>query len=190
MSSLKYRPHKAFRFLHFDLENRPSTYLGQDFTTAEVTVVAACWADDPGSMVSWCLGIDEPRAMIEGFRGLYEEADCLSGHYITGHDLKLLNGALLELGMSPLPRKLMSDTYRDLVPMSGISKSQESMAEMYGVPEPKIQMSQMKWRSANRLEPEGIAKARGRAVGDVIQHIALRRRLLELGALRSPRHWP
>jgi hypothetical protein len=33
------------RVLDFDIENRPLTYLGSDFTTAEVTAIAWAWTD-------------------------------------------------------------------------------------------------------------------------------------------------
>jgi hypothetical protein len=50
-------------------------------------------------------------------------------------------------------------------------------------------MNQVKWRSANRLTPEGLALVRERVVGDVQQHISLRRELLSLGYLKPARVW-
>lgn len=54
---------------------------------------------------------------------------------------------------------------------------------------PKVQMDQKKWRDANRLTPEGLAEVRKRVIGDVQQHIEMRRRLLELGYLSAPVKW-
>jgi hypothetical protein len=50
-------------------------------------------------------------------------------------------------------------------------------------------MNQVMWRAANRLTQEGFAYVRERVVGDVQQHIEMRKRLLELGYLRGPRMW-
>ena len=60
---------------------------------------------------------------------------------------------------------------------------------MLGLNYPKVKMDQTKWRSANRLTPEGLALTRERVVGDVLQHIELRQRLLDLGYLCPPTLW-
>ena len=38
---------RPMRVLDFDIENRPLSYLGSDFTTAEVTAIAWAWCDRP-----------------------------------------------------------------------------------------------------------------------------------------------
>jgi len=50
-------------------------------------------------------------------------------------------------------------------------------------------MSQADWREANRLTPAGIEKTRKRVMGDVVQHMALRRELLKRQWLRAPTLW-
>jgi hypothetical protein len=50
-------------------------------------------------------------------------------------------------------------------------------------------MNQHRWRAANRLTGEGLALVRERVVGDVQQHIELRRTLLEKGYLSHPKIW-
>lgn len=176
------------RILSFDIENRPLSYLGADFTTCEVTAIAAGWADQK-KVFCWLLGVHTPDVMLEGFRGLWEAADVVSGHYIRKHDLPILNGAYIELGLPVLTPKLTSDTKLDLVKRSGISASQGNLAEMLGLEEPKPGMSTPAWRAANRLTPQGIKKTRERVVGDVVQHRALRARLAELGLLGAPKMW-
>jgi len=52
-----------------------------------------------------------------------------------------------------------------------------------------VNLGQTDWREANRLTPEGIDKTRRRCVGDVKQHIALRRELLKRDWLKAPRVW-
>jgi hypothetical protein len=178
----------ALSLLDFDIENRPLSYLGQDFTTAEITAIAASFVGEQKVHV-WLLGADDTVAMLEGFRSLYDRAACVTGHYIRKHDLPIINGALLENGHAPLAAKLSSDTKLDLLKRGGVSASQESLADMLGVAAPKEQMSQAKWRAANRLTPEGIAETRRRVVGDVRQHKEMRARLVELGWLGPPRVW-
>lgn len=179
---------KPLRILDFDLENRPLTYLGQDFTTADVTAVAAGWADQKKVHV-WCLGEVTAAVMLAGFKALYDEADVVTGHFIRNHDLPLINGALIEYGLPTLGPKLTSDTKNDLVRRKGVSVSQEALADMLGVTAPKEGMSQKHWRAANRLTPNGIQETKRRVVGDVRQHKELRARLAAAGLLGPPKVW-
>lgn len=183
---------KRTRTLDFDIEARPLSYLGADFTTRDVTAIAARFIDQkPKDTHVWLLGVDDPVEMFEGFRALYDEADIVTGHYIRGYDLPNLIGAMVELGLPPLTEKWTVDTKGDLLKNQGVSKSQESLAAMLGIKSPKIQMNQAKWREANRLTPEGIALTRERVVGDITQHIEMlaelrRRDLVGPGRLWTP----
>lgn len=179
---------KPLRVLDFDIENRPLAYLGMDFTSAEVTAIAAGWTDAKAVNV-WALGDVSLEDMLLGFKELYDEADVVTGHYIRNHDLPIINGALMELGLPSLGPKLTQCTKNDLNNSKGISKSQENLGEMLGIRAPKIQMNQPKWRAANRLTPEGIELTKKRVVGDVVQHKQLRAALIEQGRLNSPRIW-
>lgn len=176
------------KILDFDIENRPLTYLGQDFTTSDVTAIAAGFTDDD---YVWCglLGEMDQRRILTLFRSFYDAADIVTGHYIRKHDLPIINGAMVENGLPMLGPKLTVDTKLDLKTFSGVSKSQESLAAMLGIEQPKIHMTQGDWREANRLTPAGLAKTRERVVGDVKQHKELRARLADLGALRAPVMW-
>jgi hypothetical protein len=179
---------QPLRTLDFDLENRPISYMGSDYTTADITAIAWSWYDREEVEV-WLLGLVPQRMILEKFLERYAEADIVTGHYIRKHDLPIINGALMEHELPMLTAKLTSDTKLDLVKRAGISASQENLAEMYGLPHAKQHMSQIDWRKANRLTPEGIEATRKRVVDDVIQHKALRRRLIEAGALGPPRLW-
>jgi hypothetical protein len=197
--------HPAGRVLDFDLENRPLAYLGGDYTTAEVTSVAWAWVVDgkiKGKVQCALLGvpcyhpgcmayhIGEPLAdVILAFAEAYAAMDLGTGHFVRGHDLPVINGMLLELGYPPLPKRMVQDTKQELKDSKYVSLSQESLAAMLGVPAPKIHMDQRKWRTANRLEPEGLELTRQRAVGDVVQHVQMRNRLLELDWLKAPKVW-
>ena len=176
------------RILDFDIENRPLNYAGEDFTFSEITAIAWQFIGERPYYVL-CLGEVPHRTMLLGFVAAYVQADLITGHNIIKHDLRILNGALLEEGLSPLPPKLVCDTYADLKKKGGVSGSQESLANMLKVKTSKVGMSQADWREANRLTPEGIAKTKRRCVGDVKQHIQLRKELLRRDWLRPPRVW-
>lgn len=187
----------AQRTLDLDLENRPLNYAGHDdFTFSEITAIAC--ADlyvltngrHKGQNVKcWLLGEDHPLTMLEEFRERYIAADLITGHNLLKHDLPILNGAMLEYGLGPLPPRLVSDTYLHLKKRAGVSASQASLAAMLGIKAPKVSMSQTDWRLANRLYEEGIEKTRARCIGDVVQHIAMRKVLLEREWFRAPRMW-
>lgn len=182
------RARHELRILDFDIENRPLTYLGPDWNTAEVTAIAAGWSDQQKVHV-WALGETDLSTMLSEFRELYDRADIVTGHYIRKHDLPILNGAMLEVGLPSLSEKMTSDTKMDLVRVGQFSASQENLAEMLGVAEGKYHMNNTKWREANRLTPEGIRLTKKRVTDDVRQHKALRLALIRAGALKASRMW-
>lgn len=179
---------KRLRILDFDIENRPLSYLGSDFTTAEITAIACGWTDERKVHVR-LLGQDDPEEMLVWFLALYNQADIVTGHYVRRHDLPIINGALMEYEVGVLGPKMVSDTKTDMKRRSGISASQESLADMLGVNAPKYHMTQARWRSANRLSAEGIAETKRRVVGDIKQHKELRQRMIENGLLGPPTIW-
>jgi hypothetical protein len=180
---------RPLRVLDFDIENRPLSYAGDDFTFSENTAIAWHFIGEPGAPLVAALGEVTGEAMLRQFLVAYEDADMVTGHNILKHDLPLLNGASLELGLAPLSPTLVQDTYKHLKRKAGVSGSQESLAQMLGVEAPKIGMDQASWREANRLTPAGIEKTKLRCSSDVIQHMALRQRLLELDWLKAPAKW-
>jgi hypothetical protein len=178
------------RILDVDIENRPLSYLGQDYTTCEITGIAVCWHGQPKHMRVWLLGRDTPLTMLKGFREYYDDADMVTGHYIRMHDLPIINGAMVEYGLPPLSEKLTCDTKLDLVKKGQAwSASQENLAAMMGLSAPKVQMNTPKWREANRLTPAGLKLTERRVTGDVLQHMALRDALVDRGLLSEPKVW-
>lgn len=178
------------RILDFDCEVRPLSYLGGDYTTGDITAIAWTFLDEdevhcevqsfaPGSL----------DHMLSQFLKAYDEADIVVGHYVRGFDLPVIQGALLEKSMPPLSPKLVNDTKVDLMVSKYLSLSQESLAAQLGLDEPKDHMTQGDWRSANRLEPEGIKRVRERVTADVEQNVALYSRLKQLGWLKAPSLW-
>ena len=183
-----WRKARPLRTLDFDCENRPLSYLAQDYTTAEITAIGWAWIGHREHYVL-CLGEVPLRTMLLGFVAAYIQADLVVGHFIRKHDLPMINGMLLEQGLGPLHPKMTTDTYLDLKHRSGISSSQANLAETLGVRSVKFGMSTPKWRAANRLSPEGIELTRKRVTADVKQNIALREELLKRHWLRPPRLW-
>ena len=181
--------HRPMRVLDFDVEARPLHWISGDYVSKEITAIAWAWVDQPESVSCYLLGETDPITMLMAFRAAYEQADMVTGHYIRGYDLPMINGALTEYSLPTLPDKLTQDTKIDLVRRAGLSGSQENIGAMLKLHHPKVKMDQAKWRDANRLTPEGIALARERVCGDVQQHIEMRRRLLELGYLAAPVLW-
>jgi hypothetical protein len=187
------------RVIDFDLENRPLSYLGMDWTSAEVTAIGWSWVGS-GEVEVLLLRRDgkfvlnDGRAMsarraFEHFVAELDAADMVTGHYIRKHDLPILNGQLMEVGLPPLGSYLTQDTQRDLVKRKDLSASQENLASMFGMAEAKHHMTQTEWRTANRLSPAGMDGARKRVVDDVIQHMALRQEMLRRGLLKAPKIW-
>lgn len=180
---------RPMRVLDFDCEARPLHWISGDYVSKEITAIAWAWTDQPEDVTCYLLGETDPITMLQRFRQAYETADMVTGHFIRGYDLTMVNGALTEYQLPPLGDKLTQDTKLDLVRRAGLSSSQENLGAMLGLEHGKVKMDQKKWRDANRLTPAGLAAVRERVTGDVKQHIEMRRRLLELGYLSAPVMW-
>lgn len=181
---------RAPRILDFDIENRPLSYWFDGRCTAEVTAIAWSWVGSGVVEVETLSGDQDSGArMLARFRDEYLQADIVTGHYVRRHDLPIVNGALIEHGLEPLPPRLAHDTKLDLIGFSDLSKSQEALGAMLGLRAPKVGMSQADWREANRLTAEGVGRTVERVCGDVRQHVELRQALIDRGLLKRPRMW-
>ncbi len=187
-SSLRLRT-RPLRILNFDIENRPLSYLGSDFTTAEVTAISWAWTNDPQHVTVHLLGDSDLPDILRAFLAAYNRADLVVGHFIRAHDLPMINGALMEFGMPALSDKMTHDTKIDLMKFKGLSKSQESLAAMFRLEQPKVHMNQIRWRAANRLTADGLDYVRERVVGDVQQNIAMWVALIRGGYVGPPVLW-
>lgn len=188
----------AQRVLDFDVEVRPIAWYGGDWVTKQPTAIAWKFIGGVkgrtevaviGESFDTRRTLDEERAMLEAFREAYDMADIVTGHYIRGFDLPVLNGALMRLGLPLLGVKLTQDTKGDLARGHGLSKSQENLGAMFELAHPKVPMNTALWAEANMLLPEGIEATRRRVVGDVEQHMELRAVMLERGLLAPPSPW-
>lgn len=176
------------KVLDFDCECRPMHFYG-DYVSKEITAMAWAWTDKPDDVTCYLLGETDLPKMLAAFVEAWASADLVTGHFIRGFDIPLIQGALTEQKMALLPDKLTQDTKLDAVSRHGLSASQENWGGMLGLENPKVQMDQTKWRKANRLQPEGLALVRERVTGDVKQHIELRLKMLRLEYLKPPVMW-
>jgi hypothetical protein len=182
---------RRIRTLDFDIETRLiGFHRAGKFKPAgcEPTSIACSWYGEEKIHV-WLQPESTVREMLEGFLPFYNEAEMVTGHYVRKFDLPILNGMLLELGMSALGDKLVHDTKLDLFKLAGIGASQENLSGMYGLPAEKYHMGDYRWRRATRLLPDGIEETRKRVMGDVIQHKLLRAELIAKKALGPPKLW-
>lgn len=185
------------RVLDFDVECRPIAWYGGDWVTKQPTAIAWKYIGERGRVEVAAIGesfdtrqvLDEEMTMLELFREAYDAADVVTGHYIRGFDLPLLNGALMRLGLPLLRDTLAQDTKGDLARGSGLSKSQQNLGAMFELAHPKVPMNTAIWAEANMLMPAGIAGTKKRVIGDVRQHVELRAAMLERGLLGPPRPW-
>jgi hypothetical protein len=183
------------RVLDFDIENRPLSYWTPDRPTAEITAIASCWVGDHDSMQVDLLGQMSNEDMLARFVERYNEADIVTGHYIRMHDLPIINGGLMEYGFAPLSPKLTCDTKMDMYRKGDIPATQEFLLELLdpqcplGIPLEKFHMSQVAWREANRLTPEGLLRTRVRVSTDVHAHIHMRDAMMDRGMIGRPRTW-
>lgn len=186
-----------FQWLDFDIENRPLTYWREDRPTSEITAIGACWVGKPESLRVWLLrpaATDAEhdamqRRMLDEFAAMYAVADGVTGHYIRRHDLGILQAHMVEYGLPLLGPKLAQDTKLDYFGGEDQPKTQEYLAELFELQEAKYHMTQRRWRRANRLTVEGLAQTERRVRDDVLQHMELRRRMLELGLLGPGKEW-
>lgn len=197
MSSLGKMSKRKLRILDFDIECRPIAWYAGEFVTKQPTVISWKFIGEKGQPSVRAIGesginavvLDEEAAMIEAFRAAYDQADVVTGHYIRGFDLTVLNGACIRLGLPGLMPKLSSDTKLDFAKSSGLSKSMENLSAMFEAKHPKFPMDTAKWARANMLLPDGIATAKKRCVSDVVEHIELRQLMLDRGLLGPPKEW-
>lgn len=180
---------RPLRILDFDTECRPMHY-SEWRPESQITGIAWAWVgEETVHCITLKQDLSNEREMLEKFMEALREADIVTGHYITRHDLPLLvdHCARFEIPF-PVPLRVQ-DTKVDLVRMKGLGQTQENLSATFGLDAEKHHMNGSTWRVANTLTPEGQAGTRKRVVDDVIQHLALREELIRRKLLRAPRRW-
>ena len=172
-------------------------FYGPDFVTKQPTAIAWKFIGTRGKPRVALIGesydtrrvYEEEIAMLEAFRAAYDEAEAVTGHYIRGFDLPVLNARMIKHRLPMLDRKLTQDTKGDFARAAATSKSQENLGAMFELAHPKIPMNTTLWELGNALLPEGIEATRRRVLGDVEQHIELRGEMLADGLLGPMQEW-
>lgn len=192
-------PTRLTRILDFDIENRPESYWVVDRPTARITAIASAWVGDHDSMqvdlITAGGGYEEYDRMLLSFVERYNEADMVTGHYVSRHDLPIINGALYDRGLPLLGPKLYCDTKTHMMKKADVPATQEWLLELLdpqcpiGIPLVKYHMSQRTWRDANFLSPEGVKQTRIRVSTDVHAHEHMRAAMLDRNMLRPPQVW-
>ncbi len=190
---------RKLRILDLDIENRPESYWVPDMPTARITAIASAWVGDHDSMrvdaITAGGGYEEYDRMLLNFVERYNKADMVTGHYISRHDLPIINGALYDRGLPLLGSKLYCDTRTHMMKKGDLPATQEWLLELLdpqcpiGIPLVKYHMSQRMWRDANFLTPEGVKQTIVRVSTDVHAHEHMRQSMLDLGYLRAPQTW-
>jgi len=184
---VEWRTVRPLRGLVFDIENKPGTYGGGDYTFPKVTAIGSLFLDEDHPR-GWVLNRKDPpqnKSACEEFRSEWGKADYVIGHNIRRHDRKILDGLYTSLGLALLEPKRMVDTYLDQPKMSGFSRSLENLAARWNCPEKKFSLSEYDWERAYDGIPEGVTLMRDRVMSDVrinawLYHELLRRSLLKV----------
>jgi len=131
-------PTRPLRILDFDCEARPLSWISSDYVSKEITAIAWKWIDEDSPVQCVALTLrGNHLKMLKMFRAAYDQADMVTGHYIRGYDLPLINGMLMEYGLPPLSNKLAQDTKIDLVPRASVSMSRKALERCIGWNIPK-----------------------------------------------------
>ena len=133
--------------------------------------------------------LSNERSMLDDFLAAYNAADVVTGHYLTRHDLPLLNDHCLRHGLPLLKPVRVQDTVTGMTKVKGLGKSQENLAATFDLADEKHRMCGHSWRVANALDSMGREGTRKRVVDDVVQHKSLRGELLRRSALKLPKVW-
>jgi hypothetical protein len=191
LPSLPSLPSEAgpLRVLDFDSECRPLHY--SEFRREDqITGIAWSWI---GEESVECRVLEQDMSnedsMLSDFLEALNGADMVTGHFLTRHDLPLINDHCLRAERPLLKEVLVQDTVTQFTKIKGLGKSQENLATAFGLSDEKHRMCGAAWRVANTLTAEGQEGTRTRVVSDVRQHKSLRLKLIELGALKMPRVW-
>jgi hypothetical protein len=180
---------RELRIVDIDCECLPGHWIGGDYVSKVLTAVAWKFIGSEGGVEVRTHYEATPGEMAAELASVIESSDIVTGHYIRGFDLRLLNGNLLLGGFGPLSPVLAHDTKLDLTKTHGRSLSQQNLGALLGLQHPKVQVTLADWEAFNTKTPGYRDKGVERVAGDVLQNIEMRERLIELGWLGAPKLW-
>lgn len=177
---------RRFPIFALDIEARPGPWGGGDFTFKSMLSIAG--GSDEEHIEYLGPGF-KPKALAR-FVAPLRRGSLVVTHNGPKYDLPLLNGTVMKMGLEPLPRLLVSDTYSCLMKRGqAFSASLGNMAQRFNVEHQKEHFSEYDWELAYAGDRNALDRLRVYNVGDVMTTLALRRRLIELSLLRGPRVW-
>lgn len=177
----------------FDMEARPTAWIGGDFVGRSMTAFAFSYLDDD-EVYSWVLSREDGQEQFAGavieLASAVETASLVVGHWIRGFDLPLLNTDLERVRNAPLRRVMTIDTKSDRSFTQGISQSLENLSSRYELEQEKMAMHEPWWEEFNLWQtPRTVELVRERVVSDVVGTKELYSAMLAAGRLKSPKAW-
>ena len=180
------------RVIIFDLEARPTAWIGGDFVGRTSTAYAYSYLDEDkvtsdviraGDYSYWAELVDEIALRVE-------DATLPVGHWIRGFDLPLLNADLERIGKPSLSRTLTIDTKTDRMQGDGISQSLENLASRYDLETQKMTMHEPWWEEFNLWQTKRTRDlVRERVESDVRATKELYLAMEAAGRLKAPAVW-
>lgn len=178
--------------LIFDIEARPTAWIGGDYVGRTMTAYAYKYLGDdrieydaihPGDKTHW-------KLMVTRLASALETSTLAIGHYIRGFDLDVINADLERIGSATLPRLMTTDTKIDRLKGLGISESLENLSARYDLETEKFTMKEPWWEDFNCWQtPKTRKTVLQRVKTDVIETEELYLALLEAGRLKTPEAW-
>lgn len=178
--------------LIFDLECRPTAWIGGDFVGRSLTAYAYTYLHSDEVVADAILPGDQERfaLMVISIASAVETADVNVGHYIKGFDLPLLNADLERIHQVTLPRMVVVDTKIDRITGLGISESLENLAARYELNVQKMDMREPYWEEFNLWQtPKSRQRVLDRVTSDILATKELYLALEAEGRLKSPSIW-
>lgn len=180
------------KVLIFDLEARPTAWIGGDFVGRSLTGYAFRYLDADRVYSDVIVAGDYGRwtLMVQQIAEAVADATLVVGHWIRGFDLPLLNADLERIGQPSLGRMMTVDTKTDRLQGDGISQSLENLASRYDLETEKMAMHEPWWEEFNLWQTERTRKlVRKRVVTDVKATTELYLAMEKAGRLKSPAVW-
>lgn len=177
--------------LIFDVEVRPTAWIGGDFVGRSMTCASYSWLDE--DYVSTNIITRESTSnfdVVIPLASAIEAADLAVGHFIRGFDFTVLSGDLERNGLAPLEKVNTIDTKMDRLATSGLSESLENLIARYKLDTEKLRMSEPDWEAFNLYQPPALVeKVRARCESDVKATKELFVALRDAGRLKDTKVW-
>jgi hypothetical protein len=177
--------------LFYDLECRPTAWIGGDFTGRSATAFACCTLEDPQVYsVVLTRKMTSVAPIIRPIVAEIRKARLSVGHYVRGFDFPLLMADLERIGDPPLGRTLVLDTKIDRLQGIGLSESLGNLAARYEIEHQKEPVTEPMWEEHNLWQtPRSVDWVRERVEGDVLANRELYLAMEAAGRLKTPKAW-